>query len=56
MKLTPPKVITFWIAIVLAVLGVIAEFKVIGVLEPYSFLLVIVAFVLLVLGLVVKGL
>ncbi len=54
MKLTPPKRITFWIAVILAVLGLIGKF--VGVLAPFSFWLVLAGFVLLVLGLLIKGL
>lgn len=54
MTLTPPKVITFWIAILLGVLGVISFF--VASLAPYAFWLVLAGLVLLVLGLVVKGL
>lgn len=49
MKLTPPKQMTFWISIVLAVLGLLGKFAV-SALAPYSFWLVLVGFVLLVLG------
>ena len=57
MKLTPPKVITFWIAVILGVLGLIgvlaASLPLIG---AYSFWFLFAGFVLLVLGLLVKGL
>jgi hypothetical protein len=54
MKITPPKQITFWIAIVLAVLGLLGQF--VSVLAPFSFWLVLAGFVLLVLGLLIEGL
>ena len=58
MKLTPPKVVTFWVAVVLGVLGFLGQLSpsisIIG--DPYSFWFVFVGFVLLVLGLLVKGL
>jgi hypothetical protein len=56
MKLTPPKVITFWIAVVLGALGLIGEITGVAVLGPYAFWFAFVGLVLLVLGLLVKGL
>jgi heme/copper-type cytochrome/quinol oxidase subunit 1 len=56
MKLTPPKNLTFWIAVLLVLLGFLAKIVSIPVLSPFSFWLVFVGFVLLVLGLLVKGL
>jgi hypothetical protein len=57
MKLTPPKAITFWIAIilgVLALLGVIVPS--ITFLASYAVWFALAGLVLLVLGLLVKGL
>ena len=54
MKLNEPKVITFLIAAVLAVLGVIFFF--VPAVAAYAFWLVLVAFVLLAAGNMVKGL
>lgn len=48
MKLSPPKVITFWIAVALAILGGIAY--VIPGYSQYSLLLVTAGFILLMLG------
>jgi heme/copper-type cytochrome/quinol oxidase subunit 1 len=56
MKLTPPKHITFWIAVVLAVLGVLATLVTIPVLSGFAFWLVVIGFVLLALGNLVDGL
>lgn len=56
MKLTPPKMITFWIAVVLGLLGLLGSMGVIGAVAGYAFWLVFAGFVLLVLGLMVKGL
>lgn len=56
MKLTPPKGITFWIAIILAVLGLVGKFVTIPVVSAYNFWFVFAGFVLLVLGLLIKGL
>lgn len=54
MRLTAPKNITWWIAVVVGVVGIIANF----VLDTnaITFWLVVVAFVLLALGSYLKGL
>ncbi len=54
MKLSEPKVITFWIAIILGVLGLI--FKFVGSVEPYKFWLVLAGLVVLAAGNFFKGL
>ena len=54
MQLSPPKAITFWIAVILAVLGGIAV--VIPAFSNFSLLLVTAGFILLVLGNVLKRL
>jgi hypothetical protein len=56
MKLTPPKVITFWIAVVLGILGFIGTLADIQFLSAYAFWFLFAGFVLLILGLLVKGL
>jgi hypothetical protein len=57
MKLTPPKVITFWIAVVLGVLGLIGYLAPsTPLIGPYNFWFVFVGWLLLVLGLLIKGL
>ena len=56
MKLTPPKEITFWIAVVIGLLGLLSELKVLTVLPIAAFWLLFIGFLLLVLGLLVKGL
>jgi len=56
MKLTPPKVITFWIAVILGVLGLIGKVATVAVLSTYAFWLVFAGLVLLVLGLLIKDL
>ena len=50
MKLTPPKHFTFWLAVVVAVVGVIASLFTIPVLTGFAFWLVVFAFVLLAAG------
>lgn len=60
MRLNPPKKITFWISIAMAAVGVILYAVDLFVAVPYlggiGFLLVVAAFVLLCLGLTLKGL
>ena len=55
MKLTPPTKNVFWISVVVAVVGLIAKFGVVGFLADYAFWLVVVAYVLLFLGVAMKG-
>jgi hypothetical protein len=61
MKLNPPKIVTFWAAVIIAAVGVVIYAvhlfaKTVPYLQPVAFLLVVVAFVLLCLGLTIKGL
>jgi hypothetical protein len=66
MRLNPPKKNTFWAAVIIAVVGVVVYavhifttylmHTQITLLRPLAFLLVVVAFVLLCLGLTLKGL
>lgn len=56
MKLTPPKIITFWISIILALLGFIGVLVSIPVISAYAFWFLFAGFILLVLALLVKGL
>jgi heme/copper-type cytochrome/quinol oxidase subunit 1 len=55
-KLNAPKKATFWISVLFVIVGVIATLVVIPVLSPISFWLVVVGFVILMLGNLVKGL
>jgi len=55
MKLSAPKVLTFWIAVILAALGVLASQGSIPPLSGYAFWLVVAGFVVLALGNLVKG-
>ena len=55
-KLSEPKVITFWIAVILAILGVLASQGMLAGLASYAFWLVVAGFVLLALGNLMKGL
>lgn len=56
MKLTPPKAITFWISIVLGLLGLLSQIGILAVLPIAAFWLLFIGFVLLVLALLIKGL
>ena len=55
MKFTPPTQVTFWITIVLAVLGLLGSFAAIPFLSAYAFWLVLIAYIVLVVALFVKG-
>jgi hypothetical protein len=55
-KLNAPKVITWWISLIIAALGVLGYFVAIPVISVYAFWFVVVGFVLLALGTFVKGL
>jgi hypothetical protein len=55
MRLTPPKKNVFWIATVLAALGLLGSFVSLPFVSAYSFWFVVVGFVLLWLGNAVKG-
>jgi hypothetical protein len=56
MKLTPPKKITFWICVILGLLGFIGTFVSIPVVSGLAFWFVFVGLALLVVSLLVKGL
>lgn len=55
MKLSAPKQITFWIAIVVAVLGVLASLVNIPVLSGFALWLVVIGFIILAAGNLVEG-
>jgi len=55
MKLNPPKKITFYISLVLALLGLIGYFVAIPFVSAYAFFFVLIGYILLVLGLLIKG-
>jgi hypothetical protein len=56
MKLTPPKVVTWWVAVILGVLGLLGHFGTIAALSPYAFWLVAAGLILLVIACLVKNL
>jgi hypothetical protein len=49
-NLSAPKVITYWIAVILALLGVLAAQGIIAGLAGYAFWLVVAGFILLALA------
>jgi threonine/homoserine/homoserine lactone efflux protein len=56
MKLSEPKQITFWIALIVAIVGVLASLVTIPVLSGIAFWLVVIAFIILAAGNLMKGL
>ncbi len=56
LKLSAPTKATFWIAVALAVLGILASQGMLAALAGYAFWLVVAGFVLLALGNLLKGL
>ena len=56
MKLSAPKQITWWIALIVGVAGILAHLGTIPVLSGFAFWLVAVAFVLLILATFLDGL
>ncbi len=56
MKLTPPKAITFWIAVALGVAGFLGFQGIVPQFASYAFWLVFFGWLLLALGNLVKGL
>jgi len=56
MKLSPPKQITWFIALALAVLALLGETKVIAGLTQYSFWLALIAAAILLVATIVKDL
>lgn len=55
MRLSAPKQVTFWIAVIIAILGVIASLVEIPVLSGLAIWLVVVAFIVLAAGNVLEG-
>ena len=56
MKLSAPKVITWWIAVIIGVLGILGTLTNIPIASANSFWFVAVAFILLALATLLKGL
>lgn len=56
MKTSAPKKITWLIAIIIGVLGIVGHFVAISYVSQYSFELVAIGFILLALGTLLRGL
>jgi heme/copper-type cytochrome/quinol oxidase subunit 1 len=56
MQLSAPKLITWWLALIIGALGVIANFVTLPVLSGLAFWLVVVGLVLLLLATILEGL
>lgn len=56
MSLSAPKQITFWIAVILGVLGILGTFVTLPFVSAYAFWLVVIGFVLLALANLMEGL
>jgi len=56
MKLSPPKQVTWLVALLLGVLGIVANYADLGVFTENKFWLVVIGFVLLILGTFLRGL
>ncbi len=56
MKLHAPKNITFWISLILVIVGIVALVVPLGVLSTYFWLLILAGYILLALGCFLKGL
>jgi hypothetical protein len=56
MKLSKPKTITWWIAVIIGVLGILGSFISIPLVSSYTFFFVSVGFILLALATLLKGL
>lgn len=54
MKLSAPKMVTFWIAVVLALLGLIGYLSTIAFLSTYAFWILLIGFIILGLGTLIK--
>ncbi|MCJ7567364.1 MAG: hypothetical protein MUO58_07475 [Anaerolineales bacterium] len=56
MKLSAPRKVTWWVALIIGVVGILANFVTIPFLSGYAFWLVVIGFVLLVLATYLKDL
>jgi heme/copper-type cytochrome/quinol oxidase subunit 1 len=56
MQLSAPKQITWWIAVVVGVLGILATLVTIPVLSGFAFWLVVIGFLLLAVATLLEGL
>ncbi len=56
MNLSAPKQLTFWIAVVVALIGNVVSFLSLGVLSTYALWIVVLGFIILAVGNLVEGL
>jgi hypothetical protein len=56
MKLSSPKTVTWWVAVVVGVLGILGNFVTLPVVSGFAFWFVAIAFVILALATYLKGL
>jgi hypothetical protein len=56
MRLNAPKKITWWIAVIVGVVGILGNFITLPIISDLSFWLVTIAFILLALATYLKGL
>jgi hypothetical protein len=55
MRISAPKQVTFWVAVILAVLGILATLVTIPVLSGMAFWLVVIGFIILAAGNLIEG-
>mgnify|MGYP001420553387 CR=1 FL=1 len=56
MKLTPPKVVTWWVALILGVLGLLGYWGQVAALNQYAFILVAAGLALMLIATLIKNL
>ncbi len=56
MNISAPKQVTFWVAVIVAVVGVLAQLVTIPVLSGFAFWLVVLGFIILAAGNLMEGL
>ncbi len=56
MNISAPKQVTFWVAVIIAALGLIANLVTVPVLSGFAFWLVVLGFIILALGNLLEGL
>jgi hypothetical protein len=55
MRLTPPTQAVFWVSVVVALVGLLAQFGVVASLAPFAFYIVLIGFLILAVSLLLKG-
>jgi len=56
MKLTPPKIVTWWVGLILGVLALLGHLNIIAALSKYDFWLALVGLALMLVAVLVKNL